>query len=110
MIWAEAEEIIEFIVDKREIIGYSLIKIMADGGKGFFKICMSIFPETYLQESDNLKKRTTYSEGGSAAKKSKLTSVHRLIMLCCVPDIKESYENVKILFDKTKIDNISCKF
>ena len=26
---------------------------MADGGQGFFKICMSIFPEDYLYDSDN---------------------------------------------------------
>ena len=32
-------------------------------------------------------KRSVYSEGGSAGRKGKLTGVHRLIMLCIVPEI-----------------------
>lgn len=57
-----------------------------------------------------IKKRQVYSEGGSSGKKAKLTSVHRLILLCIVPQVKETYENMKILFYLTKINNISFKF
>lgn len=70
-----------------------MIKIMADGGKGFFKISMTILPKAYFDElidSDDetippKRKRTTYSEGGSLGKKSNLNGVNRLIMLCVVP-------------------------
>lgn len=37
-------------------------------------------------------------------------SVKRIVLLCVVPDIKETYENVKILFNLIKIKNISFKF
>lgn len=101
---------------------------MADGGQGFFKISLTIFPENDTSElhansindmndqasSVNLdgfsRKRTLYSEGGIISKKSKLTSVNHLIMLCAVPKISESYENLKVLFDLTKINDIPFKF
>lgn len=43
-------------------------------------------------------------------KKAKLTSVKRVIILCIVPNMKETYENTKLLFDLTKIINIPFKF
>ena len=121
VIWANAEELLDSVLQKRNLVGNCLIKIMADGGQGFFKICMTILPENYSPELDcsigsdseeddvPIKKRKLYAEGGSSGKKAKLTSVHRL-MLCIVPDIKETYENVKLLFDLTKINHIPFKF
>lgn len=55
-------------------------------------------------------KRTLYSEGGTLSKKAKLTSVNRLILLCVVSQSKESNDNMKLLFDFTKINNIPFKF
>ncbi|CAH1110507.1 unnamed protein product [Psylliodes chrysocephalus] len=43
-------------------------------------------------------------------KVDKVTNVHKLIMLATVPAIKENYENVKILFELMKINDISFKF
>ena len=97
---------------------------MADGGQGLSKFCTTILPENYSSELDNggdddfkyseynipLKRRRVYSEGGSTGAISKLTSVHRLIIICIVPQIKETYDNVKLLFDLIKINNISFKF
>lgn len=37
-------------------------------------------------------------------------SVKRVILLCIVPQIKETYDNVKLLFDLTNINNIPFKF
>ena len=31
-------------------------------------------------------------------------------MLCCVPEVKESYENMKILFELTQLNKIPYKF
>ena len=86
---------------------------------------MSVLPEDYELESNNSqdyiddegnnyetpqKKRKLYSDGGSTAQKAKLTSVQRLIMLCIVPQIKETYDNVKQLFSLIQINKISFKF
>lgn len=45
------------------------------------------------------------SKNTSKTSKSEM-SVTKLIMLCIVPDIKETYENVKFLFDLIKLNNI----
>lgn len=74
---------------------------MADGGQKFLKICMSIFESSSMDiDSDNddeilnsTKKRKTYAEGGSLDGEIKMTSVRKLILLCIVPDVKETYDN-----------------
>lgn len=115
VIYADAEEIVEKILEKRQFVGNYLIKVMADGGQGFFKICFSIIPQT---ESSNLENED--HEGPSKRRKlqviracensSPCTSVKKVILLCIAPDIKENYDNIKILFDLTKVNNISFKF
>ena len=88
---------------------------MIDGGQGFFKICLSIMPEDFISSSVDdseylipVKKRR-FSEGGSVGGSDKCTSVKKLFLLCIVPDIVETYENIKILFDLVKLNNISFK-
>lgn len=125
VVYADAEELLDTIIEKRNFTGNCIVKVMADGGQGFFKVSLTILPENYsphsnfegsenddftLDDINQCKKRALYSEGGSIGKKCKLSSVHKLILLCIVPQIKESYDNVKLLFDLTKINNISFKF
>lgn len=112
VIWTNAEKIVTSILEKRNLVGNYTIKVMADGGQGFFKICLSIIP--VIPESDedlsiNLptKKRKLSRKINASSPE---TSVKKLIMLCIVPDIKETYENVKILFELIKINDISFKF
>lgn len=90
---------------------------MADGGQGFFKICMSILPENCDLESgeeDNVgsvkKKRSSYASRGTVGQKAKETSVKRLILLCVVPNISETDENIEKLFELIDINAISFKF
>lgn len=45
VIFADAEDLLKFIVDERKIIGDYEVKIVADGGQGFFKVAMSIIPK-----------------------------------------------------------------
>lgn len=93
--------------------GFYVVKIMADGGQNFFKITMTILPddsECDEDENDIAGTRSLYSEGGSCAKKSNPNSVNRLIMLCITPQIKETYENLKLLFDLININEVSFKF
>ena len=64
---------------------------MADGGQGFLKLCLTVFPNDYDHSNDSTyRKRSLYSDGGMSGKTQNLTGVNKLIMLCCVPDIKES--------------------
>lgn len=119
VVWGDCESLIESVIQKRKLIGNYLIKVMADGGQGSFKVCMTIMPENYDPEHNKnvdetcepfTKKRKLYSEGGTIGKEAKLTSVNRLIMLCIVSGILETYENIKILFNLIKINNIPFKF
>ena len=79
---------------------------MADDSQGFFKSCLMILPKNcsselhcWVDSSDEedfeipSKQRKLYSETGTIGCKSKLMSVKRTILLCIVPNIKESYEN-----------------
>lgn len=121
VVWADAAELLEAVVEHRNQIGNFHVKLMADGGQKFFKMSMTIIPENYSPEvdgeenesisdnPDNMEKRTLYCEGGSIGKKAKLKSVKRLILLCVVPEIKETYDNVKLLFQLTNINNIPFK-
>lgn len=126
VVWADTEKLIETIIDKRKIIGNYEVKVMADGGQSFFKICASIFPENYLDSecddnSDNDEntgeEKDDFEIGLSLPKKLKpsdekksLLGVCKLFLLCIVPQIKETYANLKLLFDLIKLNEIYCKF
>ncbi|CAH0558944.1 unnamed protein product [Brassicogethes aeneus] len=108
VIYADAEELIGKVNEERQSVGNINIKVLADGGQIFFKICLSMFPrdDCDLEEDDGKeneckRKRSTYFEGGSVANKGKLTGVQRLVILCIVPKIKETYKNIELLFRLT---------
>lgn len=119
VVYADATELLETIIRERGIVGNYLVKVMADSGQGFFKISMCVLPEDYLKsESEDFEetideavsKRARYKDGGTSCKKAQLTSVKRLILLCVVPKIKESYFNLSLLFDLTQLNKIPFKF
>lgn len=63
VVWAKADNILESVITHREIIGNYVIKIMADGGQGFFKVTMTILPENYSDESsDNIENESDDSD------------------------------------------------
>ncbi|KAJ6646342.1 hypothetical protein Bhyg_01553, partial [Pseudolycoriella hygida] len=66
--------------------------------------------KTDSDEPPSKKKRSTYDEGGSLGRKSNLNGVNRLILLCVVPEIKETYEDVRILWNLTNLNKIPHKF
>ena len=108
--YGDAQDIVHKVCEEREIVGPCFIKLMADSGQGSFKISLSIMPEGYdpvdAEDTDCLKARTTYSEGGQVYK-GKLSGVKRLIILVNVPDINESWSNLKKLWDLAGINKIS---
>lgn len=112
VVYADAETLLKTVLELREEDNDVNIKIMADGGQAMFKICMSIFPKT-LHENDAeepVSKRSRYEDGGTAFKQGKLTGVQRLLLLAVVPKIKETHENIKLLFDLIQINKIPFKF
>lgn len=117
VVYADAEALLNSVMEARKQYGEVVIKLMADGGKGFFKISMTILPKNFREEmsesddgeSPTKRQRTTYKEGGSLGKKSNLNGVNRLIMLCAVPNIKETYDNVRILWNITRLNSIPYK-
>lgn len=112
VVWADAEELLLTITAKRNLTGNCQVKVMADGGQGFFKVSMSVWSDDYLDAADSTSdnKRATYQEGGTCSKTSKLTSVKKLIIICIVPQIKETYDNIKLLFDLIDINKIAFRF
>ena len=116
VVWADSVELINTILQERSENGNVLLKVMADGGQGFFKICVTIIPENYYDDEFNESvefvqpQRSTYTVGGTISKHSKVTGVNKLIMICCVPDVDESYENIRLLFELTQINKITFKF
>ena len=123
VVYADAQELVKAVIEERNFEGIVCIKLMADGGQGFFKISLSVFQENYSATLDrnvndsegnnvpleNSKRKSKYWEGGSLGKKGKLLSVKRVLLLCIVPKIKETYSNVRFLFELTEV-NISFKF
>ena len=98
---------------------------MADGG-----ICITDLPENYdpdldcapnsetdiekltdimAELSSPVKKRSLYKDGGVIGQ-YKLTSVKRVILLAIVPECRETYGNIKTLFDLTSLNKISFLF
>ena len=113
--YGKASEVVDFIMDHRQIVDECFVKVMADSGQGSFKISIAIIPNNYDPEIDRpcnngepleKKVRSSYAEGGSC-KHGKVSGVKRLIMLANVPDIKETYENCRTLWQLTELDKIS---
>ncbi|CAH0552740.1 unnamed protein product [Brassicogethes aeneus] len=80
VVWCDAEDILNEVIERRNETGNVALKVMADGGQGFFKICLTIMPENYNPDENTIheneedegdsiteKKRTLYSQGGSMA-------------------------------------------
>ena len=103
--YGNTTEIVEAVCEMRQINGPCLIKLLADSGKGAFKISLSIMPEDFEADESN-GQRTSYSEG-SVGHELSLNGVKRIILVAHVPDVKESWENCKALWDLAEINQIS---
>ena len=89
------EQLIDDILRHRNITRESaLIKIGADGGRGFFKICLSV-AERQLRHVHN-----TFSNSG----------VKRLIILGIAPHVNENYFNLHKLWTRMKLKDLQTKF
>ena len=130
IVFANAEEILDKVMEERDIIGYPNVIALADGGGGFFKVCLTILPEDFSWDGNEdttdeaevvemmsnmespVKKsassRSTYAEGGTL-KKGLLSGDKRVIPLAFVPDIKETHANLNLIFELTRLNDIPFK-
>ena len=82
----DIEALVRFVLAERDYDPYDhLVRIGLDGGGGMFKIVVNIIDTT-----DHLQKLGPYQD----------TGVKRTIILAAVENIKETYENVKLIFSK----------
>ena len=51
VVWENATNLLDSVIDHRKIIGNILIKVMADGQQGYFKLNMTVLPEDYSDEN-----------------------------------------------------------
>ena len=120
-VWVNAEEIVDAVISIRQFEGRPFIKVMADGGQGSLKICLTVLPEGYEPDMDGpgkenvesppKKKRSLYEDGGTiSVKRGKLTGVKKLIMLCIAQDVPENHSNMQKLFELTALNDISFAF
>lgn len=75
VVYADAKTLLNAVLEARHQYGEMIIKVMDDGGKGFLKITMTIFPKDYCEETSEAdidemgpskNKRSTY--GGTLGK------------------------------------------
>ena len=112
VVYANATELVDFVAEKRGYSGEVFVKAMADGGRNFLKVCLTVLPENLDSDTETVPKVSSYSEGGTAAKHAngKLTGVKKLIMLAIVPDIPETNYNMELLVNLTELNEVSHIF
>ena len=86
----------------------SLVKLGLDGGGGFFKITINIIDKEREVKSPTQKSSRRLFSQGVAPETQKDSSVKKLFIIALVPDIPESYENMKVLFNELKLDRVKC--
>lgn len=87
--------LLEMIIDERNYDRSKIfIKIGADGGGGFLKVCMNI---CFLESQTVEKKKNLFKEGG----------VKKLIIIAIASDVQENYSNMQLICEKLKLNDIT---
>lgn len=73
-----------------------LVKIGIDGGRGFLKMCLSVFPLISAQESH--------------CKVFKSSGVKCIFLLAIAPEVQENYENLLKLWTSLSLHNLETEF
>jgi hypothetical protein len=80
--------LVDYLIEKREVGPKRLVRIGADGGGGFLKICLNLIdmtPPKSPTASPEAKKQSVFKDSG----------VKKLIVLAIMQDTQERYENIK---------------
>ena len=92
IVCTDTRKLVENIFVKRNLEFQQVrFKLGIDGGGGFLKICLNTIREGSHQ--DQPKKRRLFQDGIAGAPHED-TSVQKLHILCVVPDVPETHENV----------------
>ena len=112
VVYANATDLIDLVAESRGYSSKIFVKAMADGGRNFLKVCLTILPEDFDPDKETEPKVSLYAEGGTAARHAngKLTGVKKLLMLAIVPDVPETNYNMELLMDLTQLNKISHIF
>ena len=88
------ENIVWELKEKRDLDTYNhLVKIGIDGGQGFLKVCMIV---TIFNQEDQKSSLNDVS----------LDSVKKIIILSLAENVKETYDNLKIMLSPMKLHKI----
>lgn len=69
VVLADTEELLEPVIEWRQFVGNYEVKIMADGEKGFFQICMFVRPENECPKQVNIENDPEESNNDLTKKK-----------------------------------------
>lgn len=90
------------ICGKRQGTGREAVRIGIDGGGGFLKICANL-----TKSEDDLRSPTQSPAKKKASRQCCDTGVKKLMILCLINDIPETYDNVKLLLESLLLDEIA---
>ena len=94
----DVNKLIDQILEVREVDSSNArVKFGIDSGGGYLKFCMSIFQNTSRRM---MNERKVIDRGFSD------TGVKKIMILALTPNVKETYNNVKILFDLLRVHEI----
>ena len=94
------KEIVDHIVEERGLErDQVMVRVGLDGGQGSFKVVVSIF-ETGFDPEISFSK----SEGPG----SRLTGSQRILVMAFAEDLPESYENMRIIVEVLKLNDLQC--
>lgn len=94
----DVDTLIQHIIKQRNYTDDgNLIRIGIDGGRGFLKVCLSVFPLEH--QHDEVVKE-----------KYKDSSVKRIFIIGIAPDVQENYENMLMLWASLNLQKITVDF
>lgn len=85
-------ELVNHICHERSIhVQDALVRVGIDGGQGSLKVIMNIFDPAVVEEQ-------THKDSG----------VSKVIVLALVKNVQETHHNLKLIFEKAKINDLKC--